>query len=78
MKVSSRTMKHFILMIVIGGVIGTLGWEIFERLLQLLGWNMNLTAGPIGFDIAVLAVYLRANPGTLLGSAAGHLLFKKI
>ena len=58
-------------------VIGTLAWEILVRLLSLTGVALDLTVGPVGFDIVVLSVSLMANPGTLLGAVPAVILFRR-
>jgi hypothetical protein len=55
-------------------VIGTLAWEIVERVLLLMGVTLDLTVGPVGFDLRVLAVQIMANPGTVAGLIAGVVL----
>jgi hypothetical protein len=42
------------------------------------GFSIDLTAGPVGFDIEVLSLYIKLNPGTLIGAAIGYLLFKRL
>lgn len=44
--------------------------------MRLFGLESPLTLGPIGFDIAVLAVWLSVNPGSILGAALGYLFFR--
>ena len=78
MKVSNKNLSSFISFMILCAVMGTLAWQLLEVLLNLAGLNLKLTAGPVGFDIDVLAIYIKANPGSLLGAAAGWLLFKKI
>ncbi len=65
-------------LVLFGLVIGTLSWEILERVVAATGRNMNLTAGPIGIDLYVLAIWIRVNPGSFLGTFAGTLLFLKL
>jgi hypothetical protein len=61
----------------LGMVIGSLGWEIIERLLASMGSNLSFTMKePVGFNLYVIAVYVRANLGTILGAISGILLFK--
>ena len=59
-------------------VIGTLAWEILERLLLLAGIALDLSVGPVGFDIEVVAFSVMANPGTLLGILPAVLLFRRL
>jgi hypothetical protein len=61
----------------LGMVIGSLGWEIIERLLASMGSSLSFTMKePVGFNLYVIAVYVRANLGTILGAISGILLFK--
>ncbi len=78
MKITKKNLNSFIGFIVLFSVMGSLAWELLEVILNTAGLAINLTAGPVGFDIDVLSVYIMANPGTLLGAAAGFLLFHKI
>jgi hypothetical protein len=78
MKVTNKNLNNFIGFLFLFCIAGTLGWELIEVILNTLGLNLNLTAGPVGFDIEILSIYVSANPGTLLGLAAGYLLFKRI
>ena len=59
-------------------IVGTLAWEVLERILRMSGVPLDLTVGPIGFDIGILAVWLEANPGTLLGIVPAILLFRRL
>ena len=61
-----------------GIVIGSLCWEILERLITMSGINLNLSVGPVGFDISVLSLYLKINPGSFIGAAGIWFLIKKI
>ena len=77
MKLSKRTSSHFILFIVLGLIIGSLCWELIERLVSLSGTTIDLALDPVGFDAGVLQVWLKINPGSLLGAAFGFLLFRR-
>ena len=59
-------------------IVGTLAWEVLERILRMSGVPLDLTVGPVGFDIGILAVWLEANPGTLLGIVPAILLFRRL
>jgi hypothetical protein len=48
------------------------------RFLEIMGIALDLTAGPIGFDVGALQMWLSINPGTFIGLAMGWLLFSKI
>jgi hypothetical protein len=72
-KLTSRSRSIFIQLLLLGTLIGTLFWEL---LMRLFGLESPLTTGPIGFDIAVLAVWLSVNPGSFLGLAMGYLIFR--
>ncbi|HUZ16862.1 MAG TPA: hypothetical protein VMV68_00630 [Spirochaetia bacterium] len=78
MKLIKKNVTPFLLLIVLGIFIGTLAWDIVERIFAQAGLPFNLEVGPIGFDIGVLSLYLRVNPGTFLGAAGGVLLFRSI
>ena len=60
-----------------GAAAGTLLWEIFERIFAYAGYTMDFSAGPVGFDIAVLAIYINLNPGTAAGSLLTWIALKK-
>jgi hypothetical protein len=61
-------------------VIGSLAWEVLERVLSQLGIDFSLAMQePLQlFDLYVLAITFRANPGTLLGAFGGVFLFTRI
>jgi hypothetical protein len=75
MKLTSKTVSMFLLMSFLGAVVGSLSWEIVERIVARWGGRLELSVGPIGFDLSVIAMQLKANPGTIAGLAAGLLLF---
>jgi hypothetical protein len=78
MKISKKTLSTLLWVLALSVVIGTVAWEILERLLALAGIALSLSVGPVGFDAYVLAVSLRLNPGSLIGLVAGYLLFRRI
>ena len=78
MKTSKKNLRGASLLILAGIVLGTLGWELLERILSYGGIDIQLGVGPVGFDIGVLAMELFINPGTFLGAAAGFILFKRL
>ena len=59
-------------------VLGSIAWEVAERLLAAAGLELNLSVGPIGFDLQVLAMHVEANPGTVLGAVGGWLLLRAL
>lgn len=59
-------------------LVGTLGWDLVERIVQGSGLSLSLQAGPVGFDIGVIQFYLRVNPGTLLGIPGGFLVYRRL
>jgi len=75
MKLTSKTVSMFLLLAFLGAVVGSLGWEVVERLVVHWGGRLDLSVGPVGFDLSVVSFQLKANPGTLAGLAAGILLF---
>ena len=78
MKITQKYLKYLYLFIILGIVIGSLCWEIFERLIAITGFDLNLSTGPVGFDISVLSVYLKINPGSFIGAAGGWFLIKRL
>jgi hypothetical protein len=78
MKVTNKNLGKFIGFLVMFSVMTTLCWELLEVIIGLTGGDFSLTAGPVGFDIGVLSVFIKINPGTPAGFAAGWLLFKRI
>ena len=75
MKLSSRNRSTFLAFLGLGILIGTLGWEVLERIVVQLGFELELGIGPIGFDLSVLSVYMKVNPGTFIGLLGGIFLF---
>lgn len=78
MKITNKNFGKFVGFIILFGVVGTLFWDLLEIIINSAGLKLSLTAGPVGFDIDVLSVYLKFNPGTLLGLGAGWFIFRKI
>ncbi|MBN2050094.1 MAG: hypothetical protein JW760_06590 [Spirochaetales bacterium] len=78
MKLTKRTRGHFILLLFLGILAGTMIWELLERFIALSGHPLDLTVGPLGFDAGVLEVWLSLNPGSPLGGIAGYLLFRRV
>jgi hypothetical protein len=78
MKLTTKTLGPFLLFLLLGLVIGSVAWEIVERLVNVAGLSLSLSIGPVGFDLRVLAVWVRLNPGSLLGAAGGIILWRSL
>ena len=78
MKLTVKTLPVLGRLSVLSMLVGTLAWELVERVLALAGISLSLGVGPIGFDIRVVAVTLIANPGTIAGLVPAILLFRKL
>ncbi|MFW6380588.1 MAG: hypothetical protein ACOC0Y_00925 [Spirochaetota bacterium] len=78
MKLTAKTVPILTRLLVLCLLIGTLAWELAERLLELAGVTIDLTVGPVGFDIEVIALSVMANPGTIVGILPAILLFRKL
>ena len=78
MKLTAKNLPAFLRVLVLCLVIGTLAWELVERLLELAGVSLDLSVGPVGFDIEVVALSVMANPGTLIAIVPAVLLFRRI
>ena len=76
MKLTGRNRSTFLTFLSVGLLVGSLAWELLERILAAFGSELQLGVGPVGFDLSVLAVSLVVNPGTLLGALGGVLLFR--
>ncbi len=76
MVVNRKNLPLFLGLLLFGTVIGSLGWEIVERIIQAAGSSLSLTLDtPIILDVHVVALSLRPNLGTLLGGIGGVILF---
>lgn len=78
MKLNSKNLPTLLRLVLIFMVILTLVWEIAERLLGLGGVEVELSVGPIGFDIEAIALWIEVNPGTLLGIIPGIVVFRRL
>ena len=78
MKLTTKTLGSFLLFLLLGLVIGSVAWEIVERLVNAAGLSLSLSIGPVGFDLRVLAVWVRLNPGSFLGAAGGIILWRSL
>ncbi len=58
---------------------GTLTWEIIEQFAEhVTGVSPQLAVGPYGFDIGVLAIWIRLNPGSVLGIPIAIVLLRRL
>jgi hypothetical protein len=65
-----------VLVVVLGAIAGSLAWEVLERLLRP---PVSLASGPLQvFDLYVLALTIRVNPGSFLGGAAAAFLARQL
>ncbi len=78
MKITQKYLKYLYLFIILGIVTGSLSWEILERLINKGGFNIDLSVGPVGFDISVISFYLKINPGSFIGAAGAWFFLKKM
>jgi len=76
MKLSAKTTASMILICLLGAIIGGLAWEVVERIAVRLGFPLDLSVGPIGFDLRVISLHFLVNPGTFLGLLGGIILFR--
>ena len=67
MKLSKNTIGSFLVFVFLGMIIGSISWELVERLFTLLHIDLSLSIDRIGFDLNVVALYIKPNPGTVLG-----------
>lgn len=78
MKLNTKTRSTFFAILILSIVIGTLAWEIVERVSSLLGLAFDLSVGPVELDAFVVSVAFRPNPGTVLGIFPGIALFRRV
>ena len=78
MKLNGKNLPVLIRLLLICAVVATLAWELLERLLAMGGVALNLSLGPIGFDIQVISIFLQVNPGTILGVVPAVILFRRL
>jgi hypothetical protein len=78
MKLTAKNLPVFLRILVLCLIVGTLAWELVERILLLMGIGVDLTVGPVGFDIEVIVFSIMANPGTLLGIVPAIALFRRM
>ena len=78
MKLIKKHTSFFLLLLFLGVVVGTLGWEVVERIVASAGGSLRLQAGPISLDLGAIYISIRANPGTLAGICLGFILFLRL
>ena len=80
MVLNKKNVPFFLLLFVLGMIIGSLGWEVIERLLAMLDISLSLTTKEsiTLFDLYILSISVRANAGTVIGSLAGTIVFRLI
>jgi hypothetical protein len=78
MKLTKSTYPRLVGLVAAFIVLTTVAWDVVEALVRLLGGSLDLSVGPIGFDAGVFAVWMRPNPGTVLGVLPGVLVFRAI
>lgn len=78
MKLTAKTLPSLLLLCALGMLVGGLAWEVLERVALRFGLALELSVGPIGFDLSVLAMSVTVNPGTFLGLVAAALLFRAV
>ncbi len=65
-----------VLIVVLGALAGSLAWEVLER---LLGLPFSLASERLElFDLYVVALTVRVNPGSLVGGAAAAILARRL
>ena len=80
MKFNKKNIPFLFLIMISCILIGSLFWEILERMLHYAGLNISFTMKePIKlFDIYVIALSFRANPGSIIGFISSFFLYLKI
>ncbi|MBN2444881.1 MAG: hypothetical protein JXJ04_26235 [Spirochaetales bacterium] len=82
MKLNKKSIPLFIAFLFMGCLIGSIFWEVLERILHLFpglaSFSLTTERPLLFFDLYILSFGLRANPGTLLGLAGGTIFFFRI
>lgn len=78
MKLIKKNLPSLTGLLITGMVFGTLLWELLTLLMERAGFDLNLTLGPVGFDVTAIAIWIQVNPGSVLGMIGGIILFRKI
>jgi hypothetical protein len=73
---NKKSVISFFCLLFLGCLIGSLAWEIVERIVNVAGTALSLSlASPLSLDLHVVAVSFRPNIGSILGAVAGIVLF---
>jgi hypothetical protein len=73
---NKKSVISFFGLLFLGCLIGSLAWEIVERIVNVAGTALSLSlASPLSLDLHVVAVSFRPNIGSILGAVAGIVLF---
>ncbi len=76
MAAKKKNLSQFIAIVILGTIIGSLFWEVVERLLGYCGVSLSLSlADPLLMDIHVFIIGMRPNIGTAFGIVGGIILF---
>ncbi len=76
MVINRKSLAAFFGLLLLGAIIGSLAWEIVERVVNVSGTPLSLSlSSPLSFDLHVVAMSFRPNIGTFLGAVAGIVLF---
>jgi hypothetical protein len=78
MKLSKNTLSSFLVFIFLGIIIGSISWELIDRLLLVFNIDIPLSLDRIGFDLNVIALYIKPNPGTVLGIPLFIQIFRRL
>jgi hypothetical protein len=71
-----KSLPLFLGLMFLGAFVGSLGWEVVERIVQAAGNEISLSlATPVSLDLHVFALAFRPNLGTLVGGIGGIILF---
>ena len=76
MKLKKNNSRYFFYLLLVCFVIGSLAWEIFEKIMFKTGIDVSLTTPPIGIDLDVLKLMVKVNPGSFIGLVAGIIIFR--
>ncbi len=78
MKLTARNLPTFLRILLLCLLVGTLAWELVERVLEYAGLSVSLGVGPVGFDLRVISLWAMFNPGSLIAIGPAFLLFRRL
>jgi hypothetical protein len=78
MVINKKNGPALFLLLAGGFFAGLFAWELLERLVRLSVPEFTLSTVPLILNLDVLAIAIKLNPGTVIGMAAGGLLFKTL